>query len=225
MTSLKAHDRLHLVQMIEQHMDQYGPDCSLNHIDVSNVTDMSNLFSKSDFQGDISDWDTSNVMDMSYMFLQSRFNGDISRWNTSKVTNMSSMFNSSVFTGDISAWDVSNVERMTWMFYHSVFHGDLSSWEFSRDCEYLRTDLHACSPYSAQAPFNRFHDSPLGYIGVLRNTVEFPAEHPRAALFHELRALTSGLELDDLGAARFIYQELRRQPDLGVDMVSDFTLS
>jgi len=39
---------------------------------------------------------------MQEMFSDSEFNGDISQWDVSNVTNMSSMFRYSVFNGDIS---------------------------------------------------------------------------------------------------------------------------
>jgi surface protein len=39
---------------------------------------MSELFDKSEFTGDISKWDVSNVTDMGNMFRYSKFNGDIS---------------------------------------------------------------------------------------------------------------------------------------------------
>ena len=44
------------------------PEYSLNWLDVSGITDMSNLFKDTKYNGDISKWDTSNVTDMSYMF-------------------------------------------------------------------------------------------------------------------------------------------------------------
>jgi len=39
---------------------------------------MSSMFRKTKFNRDISQWDVSNVNDMSYMFSDSEFNGDIS---------------------------------------------------------------------------------------------------------------------------------------------------
>lgn len=67
-----------LKELIDRLIDERGPNCDLNDIDVSRVTDMSELFRESNFRGDISKWDVSNVKDMSKMFLASYFNGDIS---------------------------------------------------------------------------------------------------------------------------------------------------
>ena len=61
--------------------------------------------------------DTSKITDMSNLFAHSEFNGDISKWDVSNVTNMRSMFCNSVFDGDISNWDVSNVTNNTDIFY------------------------------------------------------------------------------------------------------------
>ena len=93
-----AEDKDHLKKIIKETTSKLGFECDLNFIDVSNVTDMSNLFARS------------------------RFNGDISRWNVSNVTNMNEMFNGArLFNGDISKWDVSNVVTMNGMFYNTIF--------------------------------------------------------------------------------------------------------
>ena len=126
-----------LLELIEYSMEQFGDECNLNWIDVSNVTNMQDMFFYSKFNGDISQWNVSNVTDMDSMFKESKFNGDISKWNVSNVTNMREMFRDSYFNGDISKWDVSNVINMSWMFEDSMFNGDISKWNVSN-----ATDMH-----------------------------------------------------------------------------------
>ena len=123
---------------------QFNGDISI--WDVSNVTDMNEMFSSSEFNGDISNWDVSNVTVMYRMFYGSKFNGDISNWDVSNVTDMGRMFWKSQFNGDISNWDVSNVTDMSFMFYSAEsFNQDLSSWDVSNViyCEDFSTNATA----------------------------------------------------------------------------------
>ena len=97
-----------LEEIINKRVSKEGPNCNLNDIDTSLITDMSFLFYGSDFNGDISEWNVSNVKEMFMMFAQSKFNGDISKWDVSNVTTMSYMFSDSEFNQDISNWKIKN---------------------------------------------------------------------------------------------------------------------
>ena len=64
-----------LIKIIKDEVEKNGWECDLNHIDVSQITNMSYLFSKAyngyglaKFNGDISKWDVSNVKNMTSMF-------------------------------------------------------------------------------------------------------------------------------------------------------------
>ena len=127
-----------LQDMIKKEVKEKGNHCSLNHIDVSKIIDMSGLFDDSDlfyFNGNISDWDVSNVKDMKLMFFGCDFNGDLSDWEVSNVENMAGMFSNSKFNNDsICDWDVSNVKSMAVMFNNCDFNQDISHWKINPDC-------------------------------------------------------------------------------------------
>ena len=108
-----------LKDIIKQRIEQEGSEVNLNDIDISNITDMSELFKNfSDFNGNISNWDVSNVTDMSFMFKDCEaFDKNISNWDVSNVIDMRWMFvNCKSFNQDISNWNVSNVTNMGGMF-------------------------------------------------------------------------------------------------------------
>jgi surface protein len=125
--------------------NNFNPDIS--SWDVSNVTDMSNMFGGTLENGawnqlsidDISNWDVSSVTDMRKMFYWNfSFNQDIGSWDVSKVINMKNMFNSvAAFNKDIGSWDTSSVNDMDGMFASGYltlydlnmnFNQDISEW-------------------------------------------------------------------------------------------------
>ena len=145
--TLRPTTKEELKDIIEHELDKQGPDADLNFIDVSGITDMSNLFVNMDKNISnlikssmnirnikIDQWDVSNVKDMSMMFYGcENFNCDLSKWDVSNVYNMRNMFEEcSKFNSDLSKWDVSNVTSGSKMFFGcSNFNCDLSSWDVS----------------------------------------------------------------------------------------------
>jgi surface protein len=104
--------------------------------DVSNVTDMSNMFIIAvNFNQDISSWNTSNVTNMQSMFKDAtNFNQDISSWNTSNVTNMQGMFSKATsFNQNIGNWNTSSVTDMSYMFNGATsFNQNLGNWNVTK---------------------------------------------------------------------------------------------
>ena len=115
--------------------DATGQSCNMNSWDVSQVTDMQDMFwNKGNFNADISAWDTSSVTSMYRMFsMATAFNADISAWNTSSVTTTFFMFyQARAFNADISAWDTSSVMSMRGMFREAIsFNADITGWDTS----------------------------------------------------------------------------------------------
>ena len=86
--------------------------------DMSNVTDISSMFSFSGYNGDVTTWDTGSVTNMSGVFYSCfGFNQDISGWDTSNVTNMSMLLRNTSFNHDIGNWDISSLTSISRMFW------------------------------------------------------------------------------------------------------------
>jgi surface protein len=108
-----------LKELVKKLIEERGNEADLNDIDTSAITDISWMFYKSEFNGDLSGWNVGNVTNMMHTFAHSKFtgeNGDISRWDVSSVEKMNIMFAGSNFNQDISKWDVSKVKIMQGMF-------------------------------------------------------------------------------------------------------------
>lgn len=104
--------------------------------DLSNVTDMSNMFASADLVNSptISTWDVSNVTLMEGLFANAdSFNQPLNNWDVSNVTDMDNMFSGNdIFNQPLNNWDVSSVTTMFRMFYNATeFNQSLDSWNVS----------------------------------------------------------------------------------------------
>ncbi len=117
----------------------------LSGLDVSSLTDMSNMFySKKKDESllssmeslDLSGWNTSNVTNTSNMFKGAGFEQlDVSGWNTSSLQNASCMFSEcmSLKQLDLSSWNTSSLQNASCMFNNceKLSQLDVSGWNTS----------------------------------------------------------------------------------------------
>lgn len=127
-----------LKELIKKLIEERGNEANLNDIDITKITNLTNLFNGTVWDGDISEWDVSNVTDMSYMFLYSYFTGkntDFSLWDISNVTNMMGMFQGSELSNKVKGldkWNIKNVNNISYMFAKCKnFNKDISGWDIS----------------------------------------------------------------------------------------------
>ena len=161
-STIKATDAT-INKIVKGELDRLGHDADLNHIDTSEVTTLSDLFSclDSDYLGskykdlnpDISKWNVSKVTHMMGTFYKcENFNSDLSKWDTGKVRFFNEMFsNCYKFNSDISGWDVPSALSMAYMFFDCKnFNQPLCDWDVSNttnmesmfsNCESFLQDL------------------------------------------------------------------------------------
>ncbi|MBR6908357.1 BspA family leucine-rich repeat surface protein, partial [bacterium] len=84
---------LQLYNILKERLSK-DKNADLNDIDVSKITNMSNIFVKLDPHNiNIENWDVSNVQNMEDMFYDcGNFNCDLSKWDVRNVINMGYMF-------------------------------------------------------------------------------------------------------------------------------------
>lgn len=171
-------------EIVKDELDKFGHNADLNHIDVSEVTDMTYLFycyddahflgpKYKDLNPDISKWDVSNVIKMNLTFYYcENLNCDLSRWNTENVQYMNSTFDGcKVFNSDISEWDVRKVEYMGGMFRDChKFNCDISGWQIDsliytfamfENCRSFNQDLSDWKSSKIKNSFDMFKKCPI----------------------------------------------------------------
>ena len=107
------------------------PNADLNDINVSKMTNMSDVFwGLNPCNIDISQWDVSNVKNMNRMFWCCKnFNSNLNKWDVSNVEDMNCMFwGCEKFDSDLSNWDVSKIKYMNHVFVGCDSMKELPDW-------------------------------------------------------------------------------------------------
>lgn len=145
-------DKGELVKFIVKICQESKDDIvDLNDIDLSNLTNISYLFTHNDIKKalekrniDVSEWDVSNIVDFHNTFDNLlNFDCDLSKWDMSNARDCRAMFsNCYSFTGKgLEYWDMSNVKDIAYMFDEcEKFDCDLSKWNIKniKDYDYYR---------------------------------------------------------------------------------------
>ena len=133
--------------------------------DVSQVTDMINLFYGTTFNEDISGWDVSNVSAMNGMFRNTTsFNQPLNNWNVSSATSLAATFKDAInFNQPLNNWNVSNVTNMVKTFEGATnFNQSLNNWDVSNVTNMERMFENATSFNNGQVI--SFRGSDIEYV-------------------------------------------------------------
>ena len=169
-----------LKDIIKKLLDERGPDADLNDIDVSNITDMSNLFYELDPHNiDIRFWDVSNVENMDMMFFYcNNFNCDLGYWDVSNVKTMINMFTycQELQSNGLEKWDVRNVKNMNSMFYNcNNFNCNLGDWNI-RELKDMRYMFAYCYEFEGKGLEKWKTPKVQNMNSLFRNCKEFNAD-------------------------------------------------
>ena len=151
-------------------------DIPIGDWDVSNVTNMKDLFIDSDFNEPIGNWNVSRVTNMSGMFSGcTSFNKPIGSWDVSNVTDMSSMFeDATAFNQPIGEWNVSKVTNMNSMFKGAVsFNQPIGDWDVSRVISRRNIYNMFSGAESFSQPVTRWNARPVIMVVMFETVAEF----------------------------------------------------
>jgi len=96
------------------------------------LTNASNTFKDTNFNGVVNNWDVSNITTFDNFFNGSQFNQDCNNWNVSKAISLEGIFKTSPFNKTLSSWDVSSATALLSMFAsNTAFNQDISMWNIS----------------------------------------------------------------------------------------------
>ena len=141
--TIKVESKKQLKDIIYDRLVKNQEELKLNDLDISSITDFSDVFSSYIFSElrktkkiYINEWNTENAKDMSGMFhaCLELEEVDVSNFDVSNVTNMEYMFRTcrSLKKLDLTNWKVNRVKDMEKMFFcckSLKTIGDVSGWE------------------------------------------------------------------------------------------------
>lgn len=149
-STIKADD-MSINKIVQSEIERFGPKADLNHIDVSEVTKLSNTFYHTEFNGDVSKWNVENVTVFSFTFSANPiFDGYLGDWDVYNATSMDSMFNwAEKFTGNgLEKWSdkLKKCKNMEYMFQHCIeFTGkNVENWKLSSSIKSVEKMFNEC---------------------------------------------------------------------------------
>lgn len=139
-----------LQSIVKQYINKGIKD--FNDIDVSNITDFSQVFLNQEniTDIDIRYWDVSNGEKFDAMFAQAKyFEGDLKLWDVSKGTSFKNMFaGCECFNSDISRWNMERSKTCFCMFSRCLnFNQDLSKWKVG-NCINFQYMFNKCEKFN-----------------------------------------------------------------------------
>ncbi len=124
-------------KIVKDELKRLGMGADLNHIDVSECSELKEIFHNltsdgESFHGDVSKWNVENVTDMYYLFAYCYdFNCDLSGWDVHNVRNMRNLFYNCVrFEGKgLENWKTDSLEIAGSIFCGcDEFNGNVENW-------------------------------------------------------------------------------------------------
>lgn len=194
--TIEVHSLTQLEEIIAQEIAENSVSCDLNHLDVSEMQDLSDAFKGSLFQGNVSSWKVDMVFDMRGLFADSSFAGDLSNWDINPYIHVKGMLPKD-FKGILPTFLKLPVKQRT-LIYKDMFNDDAG---FSK--------------YLEKIPFGEMH------VVFLANTNVSPVWLAQEQLAHVRHARNLGLGLGCTPDELFtLLQEKLLAPKTGAAMES-----
>ena len=130
--TIEVHFLTQLEEIIAQEIAENSVSCDLNHLDVSEMQDLSDAFKGSLFQGNVSSWQVNMIFDMRGLFADSSFAGDLSNWDINPYIHVKGMLPKD-FKGILPTFLKLPVKQRT-LIYKDMFNDDAGFSKYLAKC-------------------------------------------------------------------------------------------